>query len=97
MAKLEPLTKEEQVIYRSLSKDPATYPMPIPGMHECVTCGAKFYEIPATKERQAISALEQFSDHVAKHNPSPAQWTEAYRRMQKAKEQAKRQNADTDM
>jgi hypothetical protein len=90
MAKSGPLTEEEQIIYRSLSKDPRDYPVSAAKTHICASCGAKFEEIPETKERARITALEQFSDHVAVHNPSPAQWTEAYRKIEEGRERAKK-------
>lgn len=39
---------------------------------ECKECGAVF---ETTKE---LSALEQFTDHLTEHQPTPGQWAEAY-------------------
>jgi hypothetical protein len=44
----------------------------------CNECGAEFETIPASKEEPEISALVQFSDHLTTHQPTLAQWTEAY-------------------
>ena len=54
----------------------------------CQVCGAEF----ETNKEQ--TALQQFSDHSAIHNPSPAQWSEAYDKIQAGKERAKKQEKD---
>jgi hypothetical protein len=46
----------------------------------CKECGAEFH---SDKEQ---SALQKFSDHVRIHQPTPEQWTEAYNKIQEAKE-----------
>jgi len=87
MAK-EPLTAEERKTYERLMREP---PYGSVGeQRECRECGAVFQEIPATKELKAVSALEQFAEHTASHNPSPSEWTTAYNRIQEAKERAKK-------
>lgn len=84
MAKLGPMTPFEQRTYELLTMKPGKYP--VPGEKRvCGECGAEFREIPATKEKAAISALEQFSDHTAEHNPSPAEWAEAHKRIEAGK------------
>lgn len=56
---------------------------------KCLTCGAVFEEIPATKERGVITALQQFADHITIHQPTPEQWAHAYDLIQEAKEKKK--------
>jgi hypothetical protein len=36
-----------------------------------------------------FQSLTEHAEHLARHNPSPAQWTEAYNKIQVAKEKAK--------
>lgn len=55
---------------------------------KCQVCGAVFESTPEA------SALVQYSDHSATHNPSPAQWTEAYEKIQASKESAKKREKD---
>ena len=55
----------------------------------CGVCGMEFWEIPAARGNSAVPVLEQFSDHQATHNPSPAQWVEAHRRIVAGRESAK--------
>jgi len=83
MAKMGPLDEMEQEIYEGLVKRPEDYIPPDPGQGErvCGICGAKFRDI-VSGERVVATCLEQFSDHQAEHNPSPAQWAEAYHRIQ---------------
>jgi len=50
----------------------------------CLECGAVF-----EGGGEAGSALAQFADHSVIHQPSAAQWTEAYSRIQAGKERAK--------
>jgi hypothetical protein len=88
MAKF-PLDEQERQTYEMLAKRPEDYR--VPGeKRECGVCGAVFQEIPATKESRAVSALEQFLDHQAEHNPSPAQWSEAHSQIEQGKEAAKK-------
>ena len=82
MAKLGPLTKEEREIYERSIRKPEEYKVP-KEKRVCGYCGAKFDDLPGKP------ALEQFSDHQARHNPNPAEWTEAYNRIRKSKESAK--------
>ena len=87
MAKMGPMTPFEAETYRKLTMKP---PYPQTGeVRRCWECGAEFQEIPATKEKQAVTALEQFVTHTSVHNPSPAAWTEAHSRIQAGKESAK--------
>src|ERR1700690_4328205 len=80
----EPLTEEELAGYEMLVKRPEDYVVPDAGsgLRVCGICGAEFMDLPGSKDRAAVSALEQFSDHQTMHNPSPAQWGEAHRRIQ---------------
>ena len=48
---------------------------------KCQICGAEF---ETSVEKGA--ALAQFSDHLTEHQPTAAQWTEAYEKIQAAKE-----------
>ncbi len=36
-----------------------------------------------------FETLAEHADHLATHNPSPAQWAEAYQKIQAGKEKAK--------
>lgn len=54
----------------------------------CLECGAQFETIAATKDRDEVSALAQFSDHTTVHNPTGAQWTEAHNRIQALKKKS---------
>ncbi len=93
MAKMGPLDDQEQETYELLTKRVEDYvPPQETGERVCGVCGAKFQDLPATRDRLAVSALEQFSDHQSEHNPSPSQWAEAHRRIQDGKE---RHKADT--
>jgi hypothetical protein len=87
----EPLTKQERQAYNLLSKQPDEYVLPDPenGVRVCGVCGAEFQGAGTTKEGRAMSALEEFSNHMADHNSTPAQWTEAHRRIQAGRERAK--------
>ncbi len=51
---------------------------------KCLVCGAEF----ETNEKE--TALAQFADHSAEHNPTPAQWAKAHEMIQEAKERAKK-------
>ena len=87
MAKLGPMTLEEKETYRRLTMKP---PYPQSGEKRvCGICGEVFEGIPAMKDHLEVTVLQQFADHTAVHNPTPAQWTEAYNRIQLAKEAAK--------
>ena len=60
-------------------------PEPIGGvMRICKECGMRFED---TKEKKE---LEQFCDHVIIHQPTPGQWTEAYKMIQEGRERAKK-------
>jgi hypothetical protein len=86
----EPLTAEERRTFEMLTRRPEDYR--VPGeVRECGVCGAKFETILATKESPEVTALQQFSDHLAFHNPSPAHWAEAHKRIQAGKESAKKE------
>ena len=54
----------------------------------CLQCGAEFRTIPATKDAPEVPALAQFSDHSTIHQPTGAQWVEAYDRIQARKKSA---------
>lgn len=53
----------------------------------CVVCGAEFQ----TNKEQ--TALQQYADHSAIHNATPAQWATAYDRIQASK--AKKQSSES--
>lgn len=48
----------------------------------CGECGAKI-ETQTVDDHQRIN-------HLTQHNPTPAQWTEAYNRIQDGREKAKK-------
>lgn len=88
MAKLGPLTPFEQRTYDLLTMKPEEYP--VPGEKRvCGDCGAEFKPTLTAKGEVEVTALQKFSDHTASHNPSPAQWAEAYKRIQEGRESAK--------
>lgn len=86
-----PLTPEERQTYEMLVKTPDQYvpPNPESGVRVCGICKAEFQGVAATREDRAKAVLEEFSDHMKSHNQSPAQWTEAHRRIQAGKDRAK--------
>lgn len=90
-----PMTTEERQTYEMLMKKPEDYVLPDPesGIRVCGVCGAEFQGKGETKQGREMSALEEFSNHTASHNPSPAQWTEAHRKIQDGKEQSKRESS----
>lgn len=88
MAKLGPMMEEEQATYRRLSMTPEEYPAP-GEKRVCGVCRAEFRDRVDGKGNVEVTALQQFSDHTAMHNPSPAEWAEAYKRIQVGKESAK--------
>ena len=87
MEKMGPMDELEREIYEGLVRSPDDYvpPDPVSGWRVCGVCQATFTDQPATRDRIAVSALEQFSDHQAEHNPTPGQWAEAYHRLQQSK------------
>jgi hypothetical protein len=85
MAKLGPLNEEERQTYEMLMKRPEDY-QPPREKRVCGRCGAEFRDEVNQKGEVVVSALEKFSDHQAEHNPSPAQWAEAHRRISAAKQ-----------
>lgn len=97
MEKLGPFTPDEEVRYRILVANPEEYVAPDPesGERVCGICGEVFQEIPGTKESHQITALDQYADHMATHNPTASQWTEAHRRIQSGKESSKRENGNS--
>jgi len=50
----------------------------------CMTCGEEFSTVETKEEK--ITAMQQFADHLASHQPTMAQWTEAYHRIRAGKE-----------
>ena len=48
---------------------------------KCVECGAEFETREASKGEQEVAALAQFCDHIASHQPTLGEWTEAYNRI----------------
>lgn len=86
----EPLTEQERVTYEILRKNPEDYRLPgESGSRVCPVCGAEFETIAGSKERPEVPALEQFSGHMGAHNPSPAEWAEAHKRIGAGKEREK--------
>ncbi len=51
-------------------------------MRKCNECGF-------TVNSELVTELRRMSDHLTTHNPTPAQWTEAYNKIQAGKEKAK--------
>ena len=82
-----PLTEEERKTFELMSKTPDQYipPDEQTGQRTCGICGATFSAIPASKENPEVSSLERFADHLAEHNPSAVQWTEAHRSIQSSR------------
>jgi hypothetical protein len=91
MAKMGRLEGVELEAYGLLTKRPEDYVLPDPesGVRVCGVCGKLIEGMAETKEARAQSALEQFTAHQAEHNPSPALWTEAHKRIQAGKDRAK--------
>jgi hypothetical protein len=85
----EPLTEEEQRTYELLKKSPEDYRVP-GSVRTCGVCGEKFEDVVDAKGNVTNPSLAQFSDHQAFHNPSPAQWAEAHKRIEAGKERAKK-------
>jgi hypothetical protein len=85
----EPLTPEEQQVAEFLKKDIESYvPPDASGKRVCGKCGAEFEdEFKDGDERKPgqKSAAEQMVTHLAEHNPSAAQWTQAHNLIQKTK------------
>ena len=79
-----PLTEEELQVYAMLTRQPSDY-IPPRENRVCGVCGAEFRAVPMGKETQ-LTALEQHSDHMAEHNPTPAQWATAHQRIQMSKD-----------
>ena len=42
----------------------------------CQECGEEFHTIETKEEK--LTAMQQFCDHIASHQPTMAQWTNAY-------------------
>jgi hypothetical protein len=91
MAKLGPLDAQEQETYDLLTRNPKQYipPSVETGERTCGVCGKKFQDREARGVQLAMTALDQFADHMTDHNPSPAQWGTAHDRIQAVKERAK--------
>lgn len=83
-----PMTAEEKVTFDLLSKKPEDYRVPGEG-RECGICGEKFQDKVDSKGNLLESALAQFSDHQAFHNPTADKWATAHDRIQAGKEKAK--------
>jgi hypothetical protein len=91
MAKLGPMTPEEQATYGLLTKTQDEYipPDPNSGLRKCVVCSGEFLDDRDGKGNLVRSALDKYAEHSAIHNPSPGQWGEAHRRIQAGKERSK--------
>jgi hypothetical protein len=48
-------------------------------------CGAEFRTV-RQKDVPDLTAMQQWSDHLAGHQPSPAQWTDAYTLIREGRE-----------
>jgi hypothetical protein len=81
----EPLTEEElAILHRNTRVPPYIEDVKELAEHrECKVCGAEFF---SGKEAMA---LEQYADHSSEHNPTPGQWAEAHRSIQRGKERKK--------
>jgi len=55
----------------------------------CQECGAEF------ESTESETALAQYADHSRIHQPTQAQWTEAYNKIQAGKERAKRREKES--
>jgi hypothetical protein len=84
MAKMGPMSEEEKSTYEMLSKRPEDYVVPGQEGRVCGICGK---EIQGDEEK---TTLEKFADHQSFHNPSPAQWAEAHKKIEAGKERAKK-------
>jgi hypothetical protein len=51
----------------------------------CQECGAEFRTAKVPNEPD-LTALQQFSDHLTVHQPTVAQWANAYNKIQASKE-----------
>jgi hypothetical protein len=80
-----PMTDQERQTYELLMRRPEDYLPPDnqTGERVCGVCGEVFQH---SKDK---AALDLFADHQTEHNPSPAQWGEAHRRIQIGKDAAK--------
>lgn len=88
----EPLTEEEGQVAELLKRVPGMYTPPTrEGLRVCGICGATFEGEAGTKEKLEVTSLQQFVEHQADHNPSPAQWTEAHNKIQAGKQRQKRE------
>jgi hypothetical protein len=85
-----PLTAEEKQLAEVLKRTPEMYIVPTKdGLRTCGICGAEFQDVGEGKHGEvAVTALQQFCDHQAEHNPSPSQWTEAYNKIRKSKQES---------
>jgi hypothetical protein len=81
-----PLTAEERRVAEVLRRRPEEYGVPNPEHRICVHCGSEFKTMPGI---EGMSAMQQFTDHMSFHNPSPAKWAEAHKRIQEGKQMAK--------
>jgi|SRR5580765_8486642 len=78
-----PLTEEERQLAEMMKKRPGTYVPPTEsGLRMCGLCGAEF------QNDEEQTSLQKFADHQAEHNPSPAQWATAHKRIQAGKVKA---------
>jgi hypothetical protein len=64
-------------------------------VHACHICGDAIKIAPGLNAAESAKAsLDARADHYATHNPSPAQWTEAYNKNQAAKDKTKKAERD---
>lgn len=80
----EPLTDQERSTYERFRMTPAEYPRADRDNRVCQECGAEFKTIPATKDREELSAFQMYVDHSTIHNPTAGQWATAHQRIRQA-------------
>ena len=80
-----PLTVEERQRYEMERRLPEEYVGPTEEKRVCGVCGAEFRDKKDRAGNVVESTLNQFADHQASHNPSPAQWAEAHKRIEAGK------------
>ncbi len=93
MAK-EPLSERERVTYERLRMEPEDYPIADRDHRICQECGEEFLTTMESKDQEALTAFQQFADHMTKHNPSPAQWAGAHNLIRTQKDAAARNAGD---
>ena len=77
----EPLTGEEMIVLEDYEKlPPYAEDVKESAEHrECLICGQMFTSFEMKEEK--FTAMQQWADHIFTHQPTPAQWAEAYKRI----------------